>query len=318
MAMISGAARDNLPDSDFAFIEPGGTKDSDGNTTPRSKRHFPIQDAAHVRDALGRIGQGAQFGQEALPKVKAAATKLGVDVSKAETNGRETKTFNFKMDGEPDDEGRFTGHAAVFGNVDGGNDIIDPGACTKTLLENPTVPLFWQHDYSGVPIGVGTLTPDGVKGVRIDGQLFIESSDRAREVYGATKAKAVKGLSIGYNTIKRKFEGKVRRLQEIAIGEVSLCNSPMNPLALIDGVKSDMQFHLDALTDIAASADLTDVDREPIGSAIKSLVALLEQSEPVDDHSEDAGAAKQEASEPDPSTLQALKSLMDDIAKNDN
>lgn len=146
----------------------------------------------------------------------------------------EHKSFKFQMDGAPDDQGHFTGYAAVFGNVDLGNDVIDPGACTKTLRENPSVPLFWQHDYAGVPIGVGTLTPDGVKGVRIDGRLFIDTSDKAREVFGAMKAKAVKGLSIGYNTIKKAFDGPVRRLQEIAINEVSLCNTPMNPLATVD------------------------------------------------------------------------------------
>lgn len=80
-AKISTASKNDLPDSDFAYIEPGGTKDESGKTTPRSKRHFPIHDAAHVRNALARIGQGAQFGQQALPKVKAAAKKFGVDAT---------------------------------------------------------------------------------------------------------------------------------------------------------------------------------------------------------------------------------------------
>jgi hypothetical protein len=77
-AKISTASKNDLPDSDFAYIEDGGTKDESGKTTPRSKRHFPIHDAAHVRNALSRIGQGAQFGQQALPKVKAAAKKFGI------------------------------------------------------------------------------------------------------------------------------------------------------------------------------------------------------------------------------------------------
>ena len=42
---ISTASRNDLPDSAFAYIEPGGTKDESGKTTPRSKRHFPIHDA---------------------------------------------------------------------------------------------------------------------------------------------------------------------------------------------------------------------------------------------------------------------------------
>jgi hypothetical protein len=80
-AMLGTAERNNLPDSAFAYIEPGGTKDSTGKTTPRSKRHFPVHDAEHVRNALARIGQGAKFGELALPKVKAAARKFGIQVA---------------------------------------------------------------------------------------------------------------------------------------------------------------------------------------------------------------------------------------------
>lgn len=78
---LTAKAVDDLPDSDFGYIEPGGSKDASGKTTPRGKRHFPIHDAPHVRNALARIAQGAQFGKEALPKVKAAAQKLGIKVS---------------------------------------------------------------------------------------------------------------------------------------------------------------------------------------------------------------------------------------------
>lgn len=139
----------------------------------------------------------------------------------------ERKAFEFKLDAPPDDYGHFTGYAAVFGNIDRGNDVIEPSACVKTLKENPEVPLFWSHDYSQVPIGVGTLTPDPTgQGVRIEGKLFLDTSERAREVYAAMKAKAVKGSSISYRTIRQAYQGKVRKLQEIAIGEVSCAIRP--------------------------------------------------------------------------------------------
>lgn len=51
-AQESTATQNDLPDSDFAYIESGGEKDDDGKTTPRSLRHFPIHDEAHVRNAL--------------------------------------------------------------------------------------------------------------------------------------------------------------------------------------------------------------------------------------------------------------------------
>ena len=64
---LTSKERNELSPSDFAYIDP------DGNG------HFPIHDASHVRNALARIAQGAQYGKEALPKVKAAAKKFGID-----------------------------------------------------------------------------------------------------------------------------------------------------------------------------------------------------------------------------------------------
>src|SRR6185312_3898437 len=87
-AELSAADVNDLPDSAFAFIEPGGTKDAEGKTTPRSKRHFPIHDAAHVRNALARLSS-SPFGDKARAKVVAAAHKFGVDVSESKSAQRD-------------------------------------------------------------------------------------------------------------------------------------------------------------------------------------------------------------------------------------
>jgi hypothetical protein len=78
-AQMSAAEINDLPDSAFAYIEPGGSKDDSGKTTPRSLRHFPINDEAHVRNALSRAPQ-SPFGEKAMPKIKAAAKKFGIDI----------------------------------------------------------------------------------------------------------------------------------------------------------------------------------------------------------------------------------------------
>jgi hypothetical protein len=80
-ADMSGKSINDLPDSAFAYIESGGKKDGEGKTTPRSLRHFPIHDAAHVRNALSRAPQ-SPFGDKAMPKIRAAAKRFGVEVSK--------------------------------------------------------------------------------------------------------------------------------------------------------------------------------------------------------------------------------------------
>jgi HK97 family phage prohead protease len=79
-AEMTSASINDLPDSEFAYIEPGGTKDASGKTVPRSKRHFPVHDKAHVQNALSRAPQ-SPFGDKAMPKIKARAKKFGVDVS---------------------------------------------------------------------------------------------------------------------------------------------------------------------------------------------------------------------------------------------
>ena len=52
---------DKLPDSCFAYIEEGGTKDEEGKTTPRTKRHLPYKDEdgtvnmAQLKNALSSL-----------------------------------------------------------------------------------------------------------------------------------------------------------------------------------------------------------------------------------------------------------------------
>ena len=62
-AKWSTAYVNDLPDSAFAYIEPGGRKDKDGKTKPRSLRHLPYKnhlgkvDLPHLRNALARLSQ---------------------------------------------------------------------------------------------------------------------------------------------------------------------------------------------------------------------------------------------------------------------
>lgn len=55
----------NLPDSAFLYIQPGGKKDDEGKTVPRDLRHLPYKDKngsvdlPHLKSALSRLGQPA-------------------------------------------------------------------------------------------------------------------------------------------------------------------------------------------------------------------------------------------------------------------
>lgn len=77
----STAYVNDLPDSAFLYVEPGGEKDEDGKTKPRSLRHFPVKDKdgkvdhAHVANALARIPQ-SNVPQAAKDKAKASAQRM--------------------------------------------------------------------------------------------------------------------------------------------------------------------------------------------------------------------------------------------------
>jgi HK97 family phage portal protein/HK97 family phage prohead protease len=103
MAEMSSSSINDLPDSAFAYIEPGGAKDPGGKTVPRSKRHFPVHDEAHARNALARAPQ-SPFGKMAMPKIMSAARKFNIKVSGAQRSA-------FGADAMPDSafpERRFT------------------------------------------------------------------------------------------------------------------------------------------------------------------------------------------------------------------
>jgi HK97 family phage prohead protease len=151
------------------------------------------------------------------------------------TSKMEFKTFSLKLDGPPDAEGRFTGYAAVFGNVDKGNDVIEPGAFTKTLQETPTVPILWSHN-PDEPIGISTSMVEDGRGLKVEGQFAMEVQ-RAREVHALMVLGAVKGLSIGYRVYKKSYSGSIRHLHELGLGEFSPTVFPMNDMATVTGAK---------------------------------------------------------------------------------
>ena len=79
-ATWTAAYINDLPDSAFLYIEPGGEKE-DGKTKPRSLRHFPVYDEEgkldlpHLRNALARIPQ-SKLDDKAKAKAQAKADKL--------------------------------------------------------------------------------------------------------------------------------------------------------------------------------------------------------------------------------------------------
>lgn len=136
-----------------------------------------------------------------------------------------------------DEAGKFSGLASTYGNVDLGGDIVMPGAFQKTLQDRGgEVPLLFAHDMRQ-PIGLGKLT-DTSAGLQIEGQLVL-SVGKAKEAYDLLRARVLRGLSIGYDTVKSDVANGARRLLELKLFEVSLVTVPMNELAQVSAVKAN-------------------------------------------------------------------------------
>jgi uncharacterized protein len=168
----------------------------------------------------------------------------------------EKRDFSFKVKSFDEPDGSFEGDLAVYGNEDLGGDVIQPGAFKRSIAnQGNVVPLLWQHR-PDEPIGTLTLedTPGALK---VKGQLLLDLP-MAQKARTLLKAKIIKGLSIGYDTITQDFDNGVRHLKELRLWEGSVVTFPMNPLATVTAIKTlddpdDEQEELAALQAIYAS-----------------------------------------------------------------
>lgn len=154
------------------------------------------------------------------------------------------KSFNLEIKAVEED-GFFSGYGAVFNNVDWYNDIILPGAFTKSLArwaeKNKMPPVLWNHD-DGEPIGVYTKVFEDEKGLFVEGKLLINDVPRAKSTHALLRARAIDGLSIGYSTkqANKKTNG-IRELVELDLSEISIVTKPANKQSLITSVKSKLE-----------------------------------------------------------------------------
>lgn len=152
----------------------------------------------------------------------------------------DTKTFPIRIKSLDDgSDGQFVGYGSVYNNVDLGGDAVMPGAFTKTLQSNGgTFPLLWQHD-SREPIGTVKATDDSY-GLRVQGQLLM-GLPVAQKAHQLLKAGIIKGMSIGYDTIRQSpTPDGGRKLEELKLWEISLATFPMNEQATVTAVKSSL------------------------------------------------------------------------------
>lgn len=141
------------------------------------------------------------------------------------------------------DSGEFEGYGSVFGVKDSYDDVVVPGAFSKSLQswreKNSLPAMLWQHQMDE-PIGVYTEMKEDEVGLYVKGRLLIDDDPLAKRAHAHMKAGSLTGLSIGYMLKDWEYDRtkEVFLLKEIDLWEVSPVTFPSNDEARISDVKS--------------------------------------------------------------------------------
>ena len=171
----------------------------------------------------------------------------------------------------------FEGYASTFGNVDLGNDMVEFGAFTKTLHERMPK-LLWQHD-SDEPLGIFEEIFEDQKGLFVRGKMPKADHLVEGRVIPQMKIGSVNSMSIGFRVKIDEFDEdtNLRKIKEVMLFEISLVTLPMNPEALITGMKTieDQISNLKTLKDInnyLRSYGLTKTQVEGVMAKMRNII----------------------------------------------
>jgi HK97 family phage prohead protease len=218
----------DLPDSAFLYIAPGGRK-VNGKTDP-AHRYFPVRgtdgkpDAAHINQALARIDQ-ANIPQTAKDAARAKAKAMSAahpDIGSGTTNeyegaaravppelGVQTRTFELELELRDEGNGRtMIGRAVPYGqtaDIGGGKtERFVMGAFSRQIASGQlqAVKLHTSHTQrqSGeLPIGKTLSLTEQQDGLH--GAWELHDTPRGLEALHLMKIGEVTGLSIGFKAL---------------------------------------------------------------------------------------------------------------------
>lgn len=286
----------NLPDSSFLYVEPGGKKDSDGKTVPRSLRHFPVKDASgnvdmpHLRNALSRIPQSnlpASVKASCTAKAEAMMKNAGGGMGRSEIEApprddlvRTAPAFAL-VRSEVSDMPVLHGAAAVFdewteirSNVEGHFfERFMPGSFSKTISEGgKRIRCLFHHGMDpsiGVkPLGPITLLQEDAGALRYEVQLL--DTDYNRSLIPGLEA-GLYGSSFRFGITRKedvrfpkRSDRNPDRILERTISEASLREIGPTPLPAYAGTSAGVR----SLTDEFV------LGRFPTEALLKRLLGL--------------------------------------------
>lgn len=135
----------------------------------------------------------------------------------------------------PGEDGTVEGIAVRFDTVDSYGTTFAASAFAG--LEGRTVPMLWSHDPAEV-VGSWTGFTIGPKELRVRGKLNLDVG-RAREVRAMLLAGDVRGLSVGFNTLKSENRaGGIRHVVKAQLHEISFTALPAIPGTRVTAIRS--------------------------------------------------------------------------------
>jgi len=275
MAVWDTSYVNDLPDSAFLLIAPGGHKDSQGKTMPRNLRYFPVRnaagdvDAAHLRNALAQIPKASTLSaaqrEQAMSKAKSMAADHPSVGGPAGTyagsagSGRSrppvevmTRTFRWELELRADGDGRTVmGRAVPYGEIiaiPAGKERFFPGAFDRQIQAGRDVigqvKIHASHDgaMSGdvlSPVGRTVHLEDRADGLH--GAWRMYDTPRGEEALYLVKTGEVTGLSVGFKPVdggsRRAIDGTWER-HAVHLDHVVLTAKPAYVGAAVTGVRS--------------------------------------------------------------------------------
>lgn len=246
------------------------------------------------------------------------------------------------------EEGVYEGHFSVTGNVDDGNDVIEPGAFKKTIRERGSrIKVLMAHDWSKIIGPPPDVLREDATGLYAKGRLTLASM-WGREAWELMKDGAMTEASIGYQAIKSEYrdadgervEGDewdlmwrddlVRHIKEIKLYEISPVPLGMNALANVRAVKAALMRgerlplvgNLDSyceamarLTDSLRKGDglvtATIEQRQKLAAALEEALELLLPEQGADE-SADEGDGDDDRPDPDKDEKAAAEPPVED------
>ena len=171
------------------------------------------------------------------------------------------------------------GYAATW-DLDQTNDIIHPGAFTKTIDEgflSKKIKMLWQHDR---PLGMPMEMAEDSIGLYVKGK--VNRTRLGDDALEDMRTETVNQMSIGFSIPQNKSgfdaETGVRNIFEVKLFEFSPVTFPANEAAHILAVKSLQEQFL-----IAKSKGVNPKDSAELSRLFGELKALVDVKEPLKD-----------------------------------